>query len=132
MRNLSPYRGGHLGERETTTPSASNAAHVVLEFRVGEWYVYVGDRLAGENRIERILEGRTLIEDWASAAGIHGHSLFYVAPAESTRTQVRGTEDARGRGGTKEKRRVGVLPGGAPRFQGEVLVPAGLRAQVRR
>jgi hypothetical protein len=91
-----------------------------LDFWVGEWDVFVGDERVGSNKIDKVLEGCAVTEDWTDVDGNRGKSLFYFNPREATWKQVWVTEAAVALGGTKEKTLVEHLPGGAVRFQGEL------------
>jgi hypothetical protein len=46
-----------------------------FDFWIGDWEVYVGDQLAGTNRIDRILDGCVLMENWVGSKGGTGHSF---------------------------------------------------------
>jgi hypothetical protein len=48
-----------------------------FDFWVGEWTVTDRGKLAGHNRIERILGGCALLENWSGAAGGAGKSLNF-------------------------------------------------------
>lgn len=52
----------------------SDEIYRAFDFWIGEWDVYAGDQLAGHNRIEPILNGCALSENWQSVTGGHGHS----------------------------------------------------------
>lgn len=96
-----------------------------LDFWLGAWDVYVGEKLVGHNRIEKILDGCAVMEHWTAAGGGEGKSLFYYLPATDTWKQVWVTGRATAPGGVKEKTLVGVLEGGALRFQGEIALANG-------
>ena len=51
-----------------------------FDFWVGDWNVTVGGKPAGENRIERILDGCALLENWTGAGGMSGKSLNFYDP----------------------------------------------------
>ena len=51
-----------------------------FDFWVGNWDVAVGGQHAGENRIERILEGCALLENWTGAGGMSGKSVNFYDP----------------------------------------------------
>lgn len=51
-----------------------------FDFWVGNWDVTEGGKPAGENRIERILEGCALLENWSGAGGMAGKSLNFYDP----------------------------------------------------
>jgi len=57
-------------------PACSSAEHRQFDFWVGEWEVRRPDgRVAGTNRITRILGGCVLEERWTGAAGSRGTSV---------------------------------------------------------
>lgn len=107
-------------------PACSEVAGFArLDFWLGEWDVYAGDRRVGTNRVEKILDGCAVMEHWLSAVGGEGKSLFYYLPREEVWKQVWVTGRATGLGGVKEKTLVEELPGGALRFQGRIPLPEG-------
>ncbi len=103
-------------------PCRVNPTYAKLDFWVGDWVVKLANgAVAGTNRIERVLGGCAVTEDWSGSRGGHGRSLFYVDAASGTWKQVWVTD----RGAMKEKRLVEERPGGALRFQGEVAAAGG-------
>ena len=54
--------------------------HPELDFWVGEWDVQVGGRMAGTNRIEKILDGCAVMEFWTGADGGEGRGGHREAP----------------------------------------------------
>jgi hypothetical protein len=61
-------------------PACGSAEQRQFDFWVGEWSVTQGGKVAGTNRIERILDGCALLESWTGASGFRGNSLnFYDA-----------------------------------------------------
>ena len=81
--------------RATTKPPGGMATASVpcsapenrqFDFWLGEWDVTTPDgKLAGTNRITRILSGCALREEWSGAGGIRGTSLnVFDAPVEET------------------------------------------------
>lgn len=103
-----------------TSGCDANPEFHLLDFWIGDWDVFVGDVNVGEDRVEKILDGCAVVEDWTAARGGRGHSLFYYAPGAGTWKQVWVTQNALGPGGLKEKELVERLPDGGLRFQGEV------------
>ncbi|MEM7350650.1 MAG: bacterial transcriptional activator domain-containing protein [Acidobacteriota bacterium] len=103
----------------------SSEAHRLLDFWVGAWRVVVGEgeqeRYVGKNSINKILNGCAIIENWTNASGNEGKSLFYYNDIEQLWKQVWVTDSE----AFKEKHLIGVLPGGALRFQGEIRNQAG-------
>jgi len=99
-----------------------------LDFWVGEWNVVaVADGSAlGASRIERVLDGCAIIENWHGADdGDDGKSLFAFDARNGLWDQVWVTEDTTRPGGLKNKHLVGVYPNGAVRFQGSIFVKPG-------
>lgn len=96
-----------------------------LDFWIGEWDVFVGDRQVGTNRIERVVGGCAVMEHWQAAGGGEGKSLFYVPPQDSTWQQVWVAGPASRPGAVKEKRLEEILDDGALRFVGRVPLPGG-------
>lgn len=94
-----------------------------LDFWLGEWDVFVGNRQVGTNRIEPILGGCAVLEHWTSAGGQAGTSLFYYSPLRGAWAQVWVTETP---GAVKEKTAVADPPPGSIRFQGTVVTPDGM------
>jgi hypothetical protein len=93
----------------------SMPAYHVLDFWVGDWDVFAGDRKVGTNRIEKVADGCALIENWTDGGGGEGKSLFYYQRVRQDWRQV--WVDA---GGVKEKHIVARYPDGGVRFQGEL------------
>lgn len=91
-----------------------------LDFWIGQWDVFAGDRQVGRNRIEKILGGCAVSETWSGAGGGEGRSLFYHLPWSGEWKQVWVTDTATRTGGVKEKSLVEILDDGALRFQGRI------------
>lgn len=91
-----------------------------LDFWVGEWNVFVGEQQVGTNRISKILDGCAVAEEWRSAGGGEGRSLFYYLPWSGEWKQVWVTARATRTGGVKEKTLIDELEGGGVRFQGRL------------
>ncbi len=59
-------------------PKCTAAEQHQFDFWIGEWVVTDKGKLAGHSRIERILGGCALLENWSGASGGGGKSLnFY-------------------------------------------------------
>jgi hypothetical protein len=67
-------------EQPPATPACTAAVQRQFDFWVGDWVVTEKGKLAGHSRIERILGGCALLENWSGASGGAGKSLnFYDA-----------------------------------------------------
>ncbi len=113
--------------RAQAAPCAGDPAYRLLDFWIGDWNVLSGGARVGTNRIVPILNGCAIREQWSSARGGAGESLFFHVPATGEWKQVWVTDSATSRGGVKEKRLVERLEGGAVRFQGAIPLPGGDR-----
>ena len=72
-------------------PPCSSPGYHQFDFWVGEWEVQTPKGTpAGENKVEKILEGCAIRESWTSADGSHGSSLtgYDVAAGRWTQTFV--------------------------------------------
>lgn len=110
---------------QSAASCADDPTFHTLDFWVGQWDVFVGEQQVGTNRIEKVLSGCALIENWRDAGGGEGKSLFYYNPETRTWKQVWVTENPRTPGGVKEKHHIATLEGGAMRFQGTIRLPDG-------
>jgi hypothetical protein len=64
------------------TPAApcTTPQHHAFDFWIGTWDVTQQGQPAGTNRIDRLLDGCALLENWTGKGGVRGHSLnFYDA-----------------------------------------------------
>jgi hypothetical protein len=109
--------------QQTPPPHAcqNNPAYRKLDFWLGEWQVFAKDdkgaeQKDGDNRIEKILDGCALVENWKDVDGHEGKSLFYYRPVQKDWKQVWVTDA----GPMKEKTLIAELPDGGVRFQGEL------------
>lgn len=62
------------------TPQCSDEKSHQFDFWIGDWEVYSGEALAGHNRIEPILDGCALQENWRGAKGSAGSSFNFYNP----------------------------------------------------
>jgi hypothetical protein len=108
-------------------PCREQAMGRALDFWVGDWNVVnVDGSKAGENRIERILDGCAVIEHWHGIdKGDDGMSLFSYDAARHVWEQVWVTEDTSRPGGLKHKKLTGVLYANALRFEGQIVLDNG-------
>jgi hypothetical protein len=51
-----------------------------FDFWIGEWDVFVQGRPAGTSRIDPLLDGCALLENWTGRQGLNGKSLNYLDP----------------------------------------------------
>ena len=108
------------------SPCSAPAAHR-LDFWIGQWEVKnPSGGLEGHNRIEKILGGCAILENWTEADGSEGKSLFYFDAPGGRWKQVWITDA----GQFKEKAEVKDAPEGV-RFQGEIPLRDGRRLQDR-
>jgi hypothetical protein len=63
-----------------SSPGCSDEKSHQFDFWIGEWEVYSGEDLAGHNRIEPILDGCVLQENWTGAQGSAGSSFNFFNP----------------------------------------------------
>jgi len=66
-----------VSAEEPARPTCKDGATRQFDFWVGQWRVTEKGRLAGHNRIERILDGCALLENWTGAKGGEGKSLNF-------------------------------------------------------
>ncbi len=100
------------------SPVETDPAYHKLDFWLGDWEVFdfatkVRD---GHNRIERVLKGAAIVENWADANGSEGKSWFYYYRPEKRWKQIWVTDG----GMVKEKALVEEFPDGGVRFRGEI------------
>lgn len=67
--------------QEKSRPCEHDARYRAFDFWVGDWDVYQGAQQIGHNRIEKILAGCALQENWTDGYGSSGKSLNYFDPA---------------------------------------------------
>ncbi len=109
-----------FAQAAASPPGCDSAEFHVLDFWIGDWDVVdQNDEAQGTNRIERILGGCALIENWTNIYGNEGKSLFYYDAnfAGPGWRQVWVTEQAGSRGGSYAKDMV-EYDGPGVRFQG--------------
>jgi hypothetical protein len=108
-----------FAQNPAPVPCDKNPVYQKLDFWLGDWDVFdlKSDAKDGTNRIEKILKGCAIIENWSDADGSEGKSLFYVVRATGQWRQV-WVEDT---GGMKEKAQQDSYTGDGIRFQGEIL-----------
>src|SRR4051794_2944889 len=62
-------------ETAAAAKPCSSAAHRQFDFWRGSWNVTQAGKVAGQNKIESILNGCALMESWTGTGGVTGHSL---------------------------------------------------------
>ena len=110
------------GQEETPPGCDEVEVYRALDFWVGEWDVYIDNRLVGQNLIEKTLDGCAIFEHWRASDGGEGKSLFFV-DYDGHWAQIWVSQWAMTPGGVKEKVMVDDPPDGAVRFQGVVRHP---------
>jgi hypothetical protein len=111
----------------TSQPCREQATGRALDFWVGDWTVTNADGTrAGQNRIERILDGCAIIEHWHGVdAGDDGMSLFSYDAARHIWEQVWVSEDTSRQGGLKHQKLTVILYANALRFEGQIVLRNG-------
>jgi hypothetical protein len=104
----------------------NNAAYHKLDFWVGQRDVFAKDekgveQKVGTNRIEKVLDGCAIVENWSDVEGHEGMSLFYYRPVQQDWKQVWVTD----MGPMKEKSLVQEMLDGGLRFQGKLVKRTG-------
>lgn len=93
-----------------------------MDFWVGEWDVFrTGGGKVGTNRIEKVLGGAALQENWRDAGGGEGKSWFYWMPDKKAWKQVWVTPDSAYKEKVAEPVEGGLL------FSGEAVTADGKR-----
>ncbi len=113
-------------DRPPPVPCEADTTYRQFDFWVGEWDVFNSEgQQAGTNRIEKLLGGCLLLENWTSARGSEGKSINYYDPIRKRWVQTW----VDGQGGIIAVE--GGLEDGAMRFEGEHLYPDGRREAYR-
>lgn len=103
-------------------PACSRPQHRAFDFWEGSWEVTgPKGKVAGQNRIERILSGCALQEHWTGTSGVRGTSFNWYEPADGKWHQLWLSEDGlvlRLAGGLREGAM--VLEGEAPGADGKL------------
>ena len=116
---LQPGSAAKPGLAETTPKEkpCTDPAYSKLDFWVGEWTVSSQDGKAeGSNRIEKVVSGCAIIENWVDHEGHEGKSFFYYRPFFKQWKQVWVPDQ----GPVKEKVLLDDYSGPGIRFQGEI------------
>jgi len=78
-----------LAAQDAGTSPCSSPEAAQFDFWVGEWKVTANDRLAGHNRITKILGGCVLLEEYrGERGGYEGKSFNYYDPTDGMWHQV--------------------------------------------
>lgn len=67
--------GAHAENSGAATKPCTSPAHRQFDFWIGTWNVTQAGKVAGQNKIESILNGCALMESWHGTGGVAGHSL---------------------------------------------------------
>ena len=102
-------------------PCVNDARYRAFDFWVGDWDVFSGTQQIGHNRIERLLEGCLVMENWTDGYGSSGKSLNYFDPAVGKWKQNWVDEN----GGVVWYE--GEVKDGEMRYAGENITPDGKR-----
>lgn len=71
--------GARSAQGADASPCGSEVRHQ-FDFWIGDWSVTEHGKPAGTNRIDRLLDGCALLENWVGAGGGRGHSLNFYDP----------------------------------------------------
>jgi hypothetical protein len=98
-----------------------------IDFWLGDWRVTSmdGATVYGENHVASDLGGCAVFEDWKSARGGRGRSLFFFDATSGEWTQIWVTANTSAPGGLKRKTLVERTEHGGARFEGEVMGAKG-------
>jgi hypothetical protein len=65
----------HAENPAAAAKPCTSPAHRQFDFWIGRWNVTQAGKVAGQNRIEPVLNGCALMESWQGTGGVTGHSL---------------------------------------------------------
>ena len=65
----------HAESPAAAAKPCTSPAHRQFDFWIGTWNVTQAGKVAGQNKIESILNGCALMESWQGTGGVTGHSL---------------------------------------------------------
>ena len=118
---LAPARTG-AQEPPPASPCGADSVYRQFDFWVGEWDVFTPQgQKAGINRIEKLLGGCLLLENWTGASGSEGKSINYYDHIRKRWVQTW----VDGQGGIISVE--GAFEAGAMRFEGQHFYPDGRR-----
>ncbi len=107
-------------------PACTGPEYALLDFWLGDWDVYAGDKKVGQNRISKALGGCAVREQWTSGPYL-GESLFFYQPLKKQWKQIWLTNTPDSPGGIKEKYLQKAEPGRMTHFEGEWSLADGTR-----
>jgi hypothetical protein len=87
LRSDARYTTALTQIRGNAAPCETREQHKQLDFWLGDWAVYDNaGKLAGVNKIEKLLNGCLIVENWTGAAGMTGKSMnFYDSSLQKWR-----------------------------------------------
>ncbi len=106
------------GQSQTSSCS-TDEAFKKLDFWVGDWNVMAGDTKVGDNKIEKLLNGCLIQENWKGSSGGEGKSWFFYDAITKQWKQIWITQNSTRPGGLKEKILIKEFEEGGVRFQGK-------------
>jgi len=65
----------HAENSVAAAKPCTSPSHRQFDFWIGTWNVTQAGKVAGQNKIESILNGCALMESWQGTGGVTGHSL---------------------------------------------------------
>ena len=74
---LAGFSTTEAADQAAPVPACSSAEYRQFDFWAGAWNVTQNGKPAGTNRIDRILGGCALLENWSGTGGSRGNSLNY-------------------------------------------------------
>ena len=86
--NMMPFFAALLLSPQGPKPITSYPEAHALDFWVGNWVVRSNGNVDGHDKVEKVLDGAAIIENWKDVGGNEGKSLFYFMPATKRWKQV--------------------------------------------
>jgi len=85
IRNEPEFQELYMQLEQRIYPCIHNPKYQEFDFWIGEWEVFnqQGQKV-GENRIQKVMQGCLILENWKSVRGSAGTSMNYYDPASNT------------------------------------------------